>query len=145
MRAKNWNRMQNATDLGVFYQCEEYTCMLYIILLRAHFSQNVKYWYEMRYLYLPRAVRILYQFFKVWILRSVKFAVRHGPLWKYTTLVPKISPFSAPGRNYLSPRMGYIWALSQENMSSVFPTKRVSNGKGIMTTVIPFPRNRQTS
>ena len=24
---KNWNRMQNAADLGVFYQCEEDTCM----------------------------------------------------------------------------------------------------------------------
>ena len=56
--------MQNATDLGILYQCEEYACMLYIILLRAHFSQNVKYWYEMRYLYLPRAVWILYQFFQ---------------------------------------------------------------------------------
>ena len=38
--------MQNAADLGVFYQCEEYACMLHIILLRAQISQNVKYWYE---------------------------------------------------------------------------------------------------
>ena len=28
---KNWNRMQNAADSGVFYQCEEYACMLYEI------------------------------------------------------------------------------------------------------------------
>ena len=33
--------MQNAADLGgggVFYQCEEYACMLHILLLRAHFE-----------------------------------------------------------------------------------------------------------
>ena len=40
--------MQNAADLGVFYQCEEYAFMLHIILQCAHFSQNVKYWYEIR-------------------------------------------------------------------------------------------------
>ena len=28
---ENWNRMQNAADLVVFYQCEEYACMLYEI------------------------------------------------------------------------------------------------------------------
>ena len=28
---KNWNRMQNAADLGVFYQCEEYARMPYEI------------------------------------------------------------------------------------------------------------------
>ena len=39
--------------LGVFYQCEEYACMLHIILLNAHFSQNVKYWYEMRDIVVP--------------------------------------------------------------------------------------------
>ena len=33
---------------GVFCQCEENACMQRIILLRAHFSQNVKYWYEIR-------------------------------------------------------------------------------------------------
>ena len=33
---------------GLFYQCEEYSSMLHTILLRAHFSQNVKYWYEIR-------------------------------------------------------------------------------------------------
>ena len=38
--------MQNAADLGLFYQCEECACMLHIILLRAQISQNVKYWYE---------------------------------------------------------------------------------------------------
>ena len=43
---KNWNRMQNAADSGVFYQCEEYACMLYEIWLRAYFSQSVRYWYE---------------------------------------------------------------------------------------------------
>ena len=44
MHVKNWNRMQNAADLGgggVFYQCEEYACMLHIISLRAHFSQKI--------------------------------------------------------------------------------------------------------
>ena len=47
--------MQNAADLGggVFYQCEEYACMLNIISLRAHFSQNVKYWYEIRDVLVP--------------------------------------------------------------------------------------------
>ena len=30
----------------IFYQCEEYACMLHIISLRAHFSHNVRYWYE---------------------------------------------------------------------------------------------------
>ena len=28
---KNWIRMQNAADLGVFYKCEECACMLYEI------------------------------------------------------------------------------------------------------------------
>ena len=28
---ENWNRMQNAADLGIFYQFEEYACMLYEI------------------------------------------------------------------------------------------------------------------
>ena len=31
---------------GVFYQCEECSCMLLIILLRAYVSQNARYWYE---------------------------------------------------------------------------------------------------
>ena len=38
---------------GVFDQCEEYACMLHIILLRAHFSQNVKYLYEIRDVLVP--------------------------------------------------------------------------------------------
>ena len=38
---------------GVFYQWEEYACMLHIILLHAHFSQNVKYWYEVRDVLVP--------------------------------------------------------------------------------------------
>ena len=46
MRVQNWNRMQNEAGLVVFYQCEEHACMLHISLLRTHFSQNVKYWYE---------------------------------------------------------------------------------------------------
>ena len=46
MHVKNWNRMQNAPDLGVFYKCEKYSLMLHIISLGALFSQNVKYWYE---------------------------------------------------------------------------------------------------
>ena len=53
MHVKNWNRMQNAADLGVFYQCEEYACMLHIISLRVHFLQSVKYWYEMRDVLVP--------------------------------------------------------------------------------------------
>ena len=53
MYVKKWNRMQNAADLGVFYQCEEYACMLHIISLRAHFSQNVNYWYEIRDVLMP--------------------------------------------------------------------------------------------
>ena len=36
--------MQNAAELGVFYQCEEYAYMLHRIGLRAHFSQSVRYW-----------------------------------------------------------------------------------------------------
>ena len=40
--------MQNIADLGVFYQCEEYAFLPHIILLHAHFSLNVKYWYEVR-------------------------------------------------------------------------------------------------
>ena len=39
--------------LGLLYQCEEYACLLHIILLRAHFSQNVKYWYEIRDILVP--------------------------------------------------------------------------------------------
>ena len=42
--------MPNAADWGggVFYQSGEYACMLHVISLRAHFSQNVKYWYVIR-------------------------------------------------------------------------------------------------
>ena len=39
--------------MGVFYQCEENTRMLHIILLRTHFSQNVKYWYDIRDVLVP--------------------------------------------------------------------------------------------
>ena len=35
--------MQNAADMEVFYQCGKYACMLHIILLDAHFLQNVYY------------------------------------------------------------------------------------------------------
>ena len=45
--------MKNAADLGVFYQCEKYARMLHIILRRAFFSQNVKYWYEVRDVLVP--------------------------------------------------------------------------------------------
>ena len=38
---------------GVFYQSEEYTCMLHIYLLRAHFLSIVKYWYEIRDVLVP--------------------------------------------------------------------------------------------
>ena len=62
--------MQQIWGWGVFYQCEEYACMLHIISLRAHFSQNVKYWYEIRNVLVEctnflRAVRNWYQFFTV--------------------------------------------------------------------------------
>ena len=40
---KNLNRVETAADLGVFYQCEEYACMLYESLHRAYFSQSVRY------------------------------------------------------------------------------------------------------
>ena len=55
MYVKNWNRMQNTADLGggVFYQYEEHVCMLHIILLCAHFSQKVKYWYDVRDVLVP--------------------------------------------------------------------------------------------
>ena len=46
---KNWNRRQNVADLGgggAFYRCEEYACMPLKIRLRASFSQNFRYWYE---------------------------------------------------------------------------------------------------
>ena len=38
--------MQNAAAFEGIYQCEEYACMLHIILIRGHISQSVKYWYE---------------------------------------------------------------------------------------------------
>ena len=45
--------MLNAANCGVFYQCEEYSCILHIILLRAHFHKMwnigmkyVTYWYQ---------------------------------------------------------------------------------------------------
>ena len=57
MHVRNWNQMQNAADSGggggVFFQCEEYACMLRIISLRANFSQNMKYWYEIRDVLVP--------------------------------------------------------------------------------------------
>ena len=58
---KNWNRLQNAADLGFFYRCEDCACMLHIFSLRAQISQNVKYWYEICDILVP-------------ILHSVKFA-----------------------------------------------------------------------
>ena len=65
MYVKKWNRRQNAANWGIFYQFEEHACMLHILSLLAHFSQNVKYWYEMRDILVPnfsRAVRNWYQF-----------------------------------------------------------------------------------
>ena len=55
---------------GVFYQFEEYAYMLHLILQRAHFSQNVKYWIKY--------VTYWYQFFTrckvlVPIFHGVKF------------------------------------------------------------------------
>ena len=57
--------MQNAADMGVFYQCEEYACMLHIISLHAHFSQNAKYWFEIRDVLEPifHACEVLVQIF----------------------------------------------------------------------------------
>ena len=40
---KNWNRMQNAADLGIFYQCEGYACFIKFDFVRI-FSY---YWYEL--------------------------------------------------------------------------------------------------
>ena len=53
VKLRKWNRMQNAADLGVFYQCEEYTCMLYEILFRVYFSQSVRYWNEICAVFVP--------------------------------------------------------------------------------------------
>ena len=81
MHVKKWNRMQNAADLGCIYQCDEYACTLHMILLRAHFSQNVKYWYEIRDVLVPffcARCEKLVPIFTVWNLQSVKFAVRQS-------------------------------------------------------------------
>ena len=78
---------------GVFYQCEEWACLLYEIWLRMYFSQSVCYWYEIYATY-------WYQFFScseelIPILLSVKLTNReiavqqsikglfwpHLPLW----------------------------------------------------------------
>ena len=72
---------------GIFYQCEEYACLLHIILLRARISQNVKYWYELR--------DIWYQFFTrceelVPVFHGVKFAkcaVQHSSIKKSIILI----------------------------------------------------------
>ena len=82
---KNWSRMQNTADLGVFYQCEEYAFMLHIILLRAHFSRNVNYWSIG--INFSRALRNWYQVFTVWnakyeffgstVLHIPKFDMQH--------------------------------------------------------------------
>ena len=48
--------MQNAAGLGgggYFINVMKYASMLHINLLLAHFSQNVKYWYEIRDLLVP--------------------------------------------------------------------------------------------
>ena len=43
---KYWNRMRNSPGYGgIFYQCEEYACMQYEILLHAYFTQHERYWY----------------------------------------------------------------------------------------------------
>ena len=38
----------------------KYPCMLHIILLREHFSQNVKYWYEIRDVLVPNFSRAVW-------------------------------------------------------------------------------------
>ena len=45
--------MQTAADWGVFYQCEEYACMLHIVLLRLHCLQNVKKLFKIRDVLVP--------------------------------------------------------------------------------------------
>ena len=77
--------MQNAADfffffffLGggggrVFYQCEEYACMLHIILLHAYFSQNVKNWYEINDVLVPIFTRCE-ELVGLPIFHAVKFA-----------------------------------------------------------------------
>ena len=99
---------------GLFYQCEEWACTLHIILLCAHFSQNVRYWYEICDVFVPifsRAVRNWYQFFTVWNLRSVKFAVQHSLLRQNRSSVKDIFLFQP-----VTPQ--YIWAAPWENVSS---------------------------
>ena len=55
--------------LGVFYQCEEYSCMLHVyeIWPRAYFSQSVRYWYEICDVLVPilTCCEDWYQFFTV--------------------------------------------------------------------------------
>ena len=51
---KNWNLMQNAPGFGgIFYQCEEYACMLYEIdfmrilhNMKDIGTEYVTYWYQ---------------------------------------------------------------------------------------------------
>ena len=45
MHVKNWNQMQNAADFGGYFINVKNT--------RAYFSQNVKYWYEIRDVLVP--------------------------------------------------------------------------------------------
>ena len=56
---------------GGIYQCGEYACMLHMILVRAHFSQNVKYLYEIRDILVPIFTRCEEL---VRIFHDVKFA-----------------------------------------------------------------------
>ena len=60
----------------LFYRCEDCACKLHIISLRAQISQKVKYWYEICDVLVPILHAFWYQFFTVWNLRNVKFAVQ---------------------------------------------------------------------
>ena len=54
-KLKNWNRMQNTLRFGVFYQREEYACMLYMKFdfvrtfhkVKDFGTEHVAYWYQL--------------------------------------------------------------------------------------------------
>ena len=75
---KKWNWVQYAADLVG----EEYACMLYVIWLRAYFLKMceilVRNLWRIGTIF-SRAVGNWYQFFTVWNLRSLKFAVQQAP------------------------------------------------------------------
>ena len=70
-------------QIWVFYRCDDCACMLHIISLRAQISQKceILVWNMLRIgTNFSRAVKNWYQFFKLWNLRNVKFAVQQNPI-----------------------------------------------------------------